>query len=244
MTAYKRAIAARLQIDVYTSNQYAQDLLDKLAKMRATGNTRLGAGFFIDRDPQTKLERGLVDAEVWRALKNYTREELREMNDKILAGSIISPPIRQRFLDHPAYSPRHITFISAYLNHLGNVEGCEFFLLLALSAENETQALFFEQWARVLAVYNQQVEGIKKLSQVGGKVVAHTKSGVMVVIEPVDILYWSEHVDSLVKSLDIPIEGTAPSTRELVVTGMVTDTAHRVLEKRGYRVRDKFLTLR
>jgi hypothetical protein len=244
LDANKRAIAARLQMDVYTSNEVAQDLLNKLARARTTGAAQLGAGFIVERDPETKLANDLVAADVRRALKDNTRDELRELNDRTLASLMIPAELRQRFLEHPAFSPRHQAYIVAYLEQLGGVEGRESFLLAALAAENETQALFYEQWARMLAVYDEQVEALVKLSPLGSTVAAHTQSGVLVLVQPVDIVYWSEHFDLLTANPERLPGGMALPARELVVTGMVTAAARRELEGRGYTVRDKFLTRR
>jgi hypothetical protein len=209
-----------------------------------TGNAPLGAGFIVERDPETKLAHDLVAADVRRVLKDNTQDELRELNDQVLTTLMVPTGVRQQFLDHPAFSPRHKTFIVAYLEQLGSVEGRESFLLAALSAENETQAVFYEQWARMLAVYNEQVETLVKLSQVGSTVMAHTATGVQVLVQPVDIVYWSEHVDSLTDTPDGLTGGKALRGRELVITGMVTDTARRELEGRGYTIRDRFLSRR
>lgn len=242
--AHKRAVAARLQLDVYTSNAVVQGLLDQLARARANGKTPLGAGFFIERDPETKLARGLVDAEVRRALKDNTPDELRGMNDRILTTLAIPADVRQRFLDHPVFTPRHRTFITAYLEQLGTVAGRELFLLAALGAENETQALFFEQLARMLALYNEQVEALASLSLAGLTVTARTRTGTLVVAQPVDIVYWSEYFDSLTRSVDGLPEASASPGRELVVTGILTDRARSELQGRGYAVRDRFLVRR
>ena len=241
LDAHKRAVAARLQLDVYTSNAVAQGLLDQLALARVKGKAPLGAGFFIERDPETKLARGLVDAEVRRALKDNTPGELRGMNDQILATLAIPAEVRQRFLDHPAFTPRHRTFITAYLKQMGTVESGESLLLAALSAENEIQALFFEQLARMLAIYNEQVEALAKLSLAGLTVTAHTRTGTLVVAQPVDIVYWSEYFDLLTHSIDGLPEASASPGRELIVTGMFTDRARRELQGRGFTVRDRFL---
>jgi hypothetical protein len=96
----------------------------------------------------------------------------------------------------------------------------------------------------MLAVYNEQLETLVKLSQVGSTVMAHTATGVQVLVQPVDIVYWSEHVDSLTDTPDSLTGGKALRGRELVVTGMVTDTARRELEERGYTIRDGFLSRR
>ena len=241
LEAHKRAVAARLQLDVYTSNIAAQDLLDQLALARVSGKPRLGASFFIDRDPETKLARGLVDAEVRQALKDNTADELREMNDRILAALAVPADVRQRFLDHPAFTPRHRTYITAYLEQLGRLENRESFLLAALAAENETQALFFEQMIRMLAVYNDQVEALASLSLAGQTVIAHTSTGTQVVAQPVDIVYWSAYFDSLSRSVDSLPGTSAVPVRELIVTGVITDRARRELQQREFVVRDKFL---
>lgn len=241
LDAHKRALAARLQMDVYTSNEVAQALLNKLARSRSAGMAPLDAGFFVERDPETKLARGLVDADVRRSLKDNNREELRELNDQVLTSLMIAAELRQQFLDHPVFSPRHRTYIVAYLEHLGNIEGREAFLMAALSAGNETQALFYEQWARMLAVYDEQVETLTKLSQHGSTVTALTTGGTLMLAQPVDIVYWSENIDLLTGDLDRALAGKALSGRELVITGTATTTARRELEGRGITIRDNFL---
>ena len=94
----------------------------------------------------------------------------------------------------------------------------------------------------MLAVYDEQVEALEKLGQVGSTVTALTTSGVLVLAQPVDIVYWSEHFDSLTDTADSLYGGTALRGRELLVTGMVTKSARRELEGRGYTVRERFLT--
>ena len=56
----------------------------------------------------------------------------------------------QKFLDHPAFTPRHDTIIVAALEQLGNVRGRDRFLTLALSAEDEVSANYFQNVAEIL----------------------------------------------------------------------------------------------
>ena len=241
---YKRTIAAKLQVDVYTSNRVLRQTLNALARNGAMGDVSMDSTFFIEREAETTVTRGLVDAGVRRALKDNSTDELRELNDQVLSTLSIVPELRQRFLDHPALSPRHKTYIVAYLQYLKTGQGLDSILFAALAAKGEAQALFYEQLARALAVYNQDVDAIAELRIVGSTLIAHTTRGTLVIVQPVDVVYWTEYFDSLTGPVAKEAERTKVRGREVVVTGMITTRARRELAGRGFTVREKFLARR
>ncbi|MCW8964139.1 MAG: hypothetical protein OQL16_10095 [Gammaproteobacteria bacterium] len=240
--SHKRAVAARLQMDVYSTNPAAQDIMEQLAQARVGGKMPMGAAFILERDPETILSKGLVDADVRRALKDYAPDELRQMNDEILGKLGISVTARRQFLSHAAFSPRHATYITAYLQKMKNVKGRDVFLDALLGADTEVHAIQFEQLARMLAVYNEQVEALDNMSMIGSILVVHTTGNTLLVAQPVDILYQPNNIISLGDALNYPTKGARPRGKELIVTGIVTATSRKRLEDRGFKIRENFLS--
>lgn len=241
--AHKRAVAARLQLDVYSSNPTIQTLLDRLARELAQGRTTLGSSFTIERDPETRLGQGEIDAGIRRNLKDKTPADLRLHNEKILARLGVSADLQKRFLDHSVLTPRHKSFISAYINQLGDIKGLDSLFEAVLKVNNETEALSYEQLARLLAVYNEKVEALAKVELDGSTASANTMSGALVIMMPADIIYWSKDIEAIIEHTKAAYPGDQ-TRMELVVPGVMTDIALQAIEARGFKVRDRYLSRR
>ncbi|MCI0400947.1 MAG: hypothetical protein L0Y67_02835 [Gammaproteobacteria bacterium] len=242
--AHKRNIANQLDLDVYSSNPSVQKFLNVIATARTAGNFTAGVSTVaLPQDDEVTVADGIVDAEAKESLRRLTPADLDEYNDRMLAAMEISPELRRKFLRHANYSPTHKTYIVAYLGALSGVTNRAALIESARGAKSEEGALYYEQMARILAVYHERVGKIRELRSGPQVPVAITADGQALFVVPVDIIYWNRGAESLFAAF-IGHAGIAGYMEpELIVTGTVTARAKAELEQRGFTLREKFLTV-
>ena len=138
--------------------------------------------------------------------------------------------------------------MAAHVDYLSEVAGRSAVFSSALSARSEAEALSFEQYVRMLAVYHQDVGRLSRLNLDSGSMPeAVREDGGLVLVLPVDYFYWTQPWK---KKFDA-VGGTAvrektgdPPATELVVRGSISVRARKELAKRGVLVRERFLAVR
>src|SRR3546814_10241312 len=78
--------------------------------------------------------------------KQKTAYEMRisDWSSDVCSSDLIGDDLALRFLDHPAFTPRHDTLIVAALTNLDGVRGRNRFIELCLRAQDEVGANFFQ----------------------------------------------------------------------------------------------------
>ncbi len=245
--AHKRNVAALYGLDVYSSNSTVQSFLDTVAAARSEGRFTAGAASFILTPPdrERKIEGGALEAKVASRIRSNSRADLALWLERELAGIGADPGLRRRFIEHPHLSPRHQSALVVYLGYLEGVAQRELLIRAALDARNERDALSYEQLARMLALYHAQLEKLDRLqAQDRSLPVAVTISRALVIALPVDIIYWSEEAEAVFGALEARARSPDFSRREVVSSGILTDTAKRQLEALVFDYRERFLLRR
>ncbi|NIM28787.1 MAG: hypothetical protein GTO67_09740 [Gammaproteobacteria bacterium] len=242
LAAHKSAVAAHLDLDIYSSNTRVQAFLDTLARARAGGNRGAGmATVSLPNRPEISVDRGRIEFAVRTAVARMSVRELYVQNQAALAGIGIEPDVYHAFLSHRAFSPRHKSEITAYLVYLQGVANRGELLRAALQADNETEALGYVRMARMLAYYHESTERLKGLVSGGSVLMATTGSGNMALALPFDFLWWSAETDRVFSSLANFADDNRFKLRELLLIGISSDAARAQLERRKFTVREKFL---
>jgi hypothetical protein len=106
------------------------------------------------------------------------------------------------------------------LGTLGDAKGREHVLRVAIGADNEEQALYFQQLAEMLAGYHREQSPILEILPFRRLVVARAKNGHLVALLPVDEIRWTRSAARALRSLGLnpPGSGT-PKKIELWVSG-------------------------
>src|SRR5262249_11855594 len=111
MSAFKRDLAAKLDVDVYSSNKVLQKELNSVAWASTLGDLAVS----VAMRPAGVGGPVVSGVRMVNSVKNAVKEEpparLRIINDEKLAKIGIPEDLRKRFLDHPVYTPRHDTII-------------------------------------------------------------------------------------------------------------------------------------
>jgi hypothetical protein len=242
LAAHKRAVAAHLDLDVYSSNTRVQAFLDTLARARGGGNRNAGmATVALPNRPEIRVDRGRVEFAVRTAVARMTVRELYVQNEAALAGMGIEPDIYHAFLSHRAYSPRHKSEITAYLVYMQGVANRGELLRAALQATDEVSALGYVRMARMLAYYHETTERLEGLVSGGKVLMATTTGGNMALALPFDLLWWSAETDRVFSSLAGFADNNGFQLRELLLIGIASDMARIQLERRKFVVREKYL---
>lgn len=241
--SHRRNVAYHLGLDPYSTNTHVQNFLAKVADARAKGQFSAGSGLVLRPAVRSSrlVDGGRIDQEVQQLLRHLELPELRSGLEAEIPKMGVSDSIVARFLEHGSYTPSMRASMAAHIDFLGTADGLEAFFGAALGARSESEALSFEQLARMLALYHEDVGKITKLIP-GGRALpgALRADGALVLMLPVDYVYWTPSAERIFESLR-QAEGRTGRPIELVVRGTLSPTARKELAAREVTVREGFL---
>lgn len=248
--SHRRNVAYHLRLDPYSTNPHVQRFLSTIADARARGRFGAGSGILLRRSVSTTraVEGGRIDLEVAKLVRHLEPMELKAGLEDELSRIGVTPKILAAFFAHQGYTLSGRARMAAHVDYLSEVAGRSAVFSSALSARSEAEALSFEQYVRMLAVYHQDVGRLSRLNLDSGSMPeAVREDGGLVLVLPVDYFYWTQPWK---KKFDA-VGGTAvrektgdPPATELVVRGSISVRARKELAKRGVLVRERFLALR
>lgn len=235
VSGFKRDLAVKLGIDVYSSNETLQRELNRVAWAEAAGNLTLGALSAVTGAVVLKAAsdvrmldqaRNIVAATPPADLSKRNREALRQMQ--------VQDAVIDRFLNNRALSPRHQTIIVASLMALGDIPGRAHFIAYASGAENEDAALLFQQMAELVVGYTTAVAPVPQIIFLYNLPVAVTAKG-SVMLLPIDRLPWTERTAAIARNL----AATKPRGPEIWLTGDASARAEAGLKQLGLSLKQR-----
>jgi hypothetical protein len=239
VSSYKREMAAKLGVDVYSSNPILQDELNSVGWTGAMGQLTVSAALAPVGGAAVMAVSATRGAQQVRDfLKDTPPERLRQMNEEKLLAMGVSQEVTKKFLDSPFFTPRHQTIIVSDLAAMKEAKGIEAFITRALSASDEETANFFQDMADTMHGYNEKVSPITKISVVSGIIFATSQSGSVLMPFPIDNGVWTEKYATILNAAVTGYKGANPSDSklELWVRGTVTPLARKNLEALGIKV--------
>ncbi len=228
----KTALAVKLGVSPYSTNQELQELLTSTARAMAGGGLVIGAALMPIGGGLGTVITGLnVNEALQQTLVNSPPSELRMINRKKLMALGMTHESADEFLMHPWYSPWQETIVVDALNTIGVNPTA--FLERACRALTEQDAIYFQRLAQVLARYHTAKTPLKSIRLGNGAVCALDAKGVLVIPLSCDYAIWSERAAGRVGDF----ANFAQAHREikglaLWVDGKVSDTATRELKNR------------
>ena len=237
MSAFKREYAAQLDVDAYSSNKVLQKQLNSVAWAASAGDLAFSAAMLPAGTGGTVVSSLKLANTVKNTLKDEPPARLRLINDEKLQKMGIPEELRKRFLDHPAFTPRHDTIITANLERLENVAGRETFLAFAVNAQDEVEANLYMAMIQMLRGYHETVAPLTELTSSGRFAVAQSKAGQAVIVLPFDRLIWTERADQVSSQVKTNHRGTGFNGKfDVWVTGTLSLRTRQELGKRGYTI--------
>lgn len=243
MSSYKRDIAAKLNVDPYSSNKELQKNLNSVAWAMTLGDWAFSVAMLPAGVGGSVVSNVRLANSVKNVITQETPQRLRIINDETLEKMGVPEGLRKQFLDHAAFTPRHTTIITSNLDQLAGVSGRDAFLTVALTAQDETQANFYTAMAQILRGYHQTVSPLTAITPLTRITVGQTRGGRAVLALPVDRLIWTDRVDQVTGGLKSTYKADGFGGQfDVWITGTVSPAARQELAGRGFTVTENVNT--
>ena len=231
--AKKRVMAAELGVDPYSSNPQLQQQLNRFAWAAYAG----GLPFMLVPFTGEAEQQEDSGDRIGEILLYYTPEDLRRLNRLELAVMGVPKPLRDQFITHPWFSPRHHTVLVESLAALDLTAERASFIETAVSAESEDDAFHYQRTAELMRAYGERVSPFRQLVAVDGALLGYTEDGALVLPMAADYTLWTPEVEALVNSLRVAKPPELEVVRsELVVSGSLSPLARERLGALGIDV--------
>jgi len=237
----KREYAYQFDVDVYSSNQKLQDMLNRISWAGYAGSLTWsaamaavpgGAGVAMTVIGSNKLLN-----QVFQAMPPV---ELRKMNGEKLAAMGVNLQIADAFLNNSIFSPREQTLLVHALSEMNGVADRGALVRLALPSQNQTEAFFRQRQAQMYAGYNKSVAPLANFISLGQFAASQSTNGALVVNFPADYLVWTEPMARLMTGAN-QLMSSLPGVKEkqLWIGGGLSPLARKEIESRGWQVHDR-----
>ena len=225
----KAALAAKLGVSPYSTNQELQEELTNTARAMAGGGFLITGATAIVGGPVLSVLS--VNQTLQQTLVNSTPSDLRIINRKKLFALGVTRENADEFLMHPWYSPWHQTIITDALATIGRDPTQ--FLEQACRALTEQDANYFQRLAQILARYHKTTAPLKSIRIESGRVCAMDSGGKLVIPLSCDYAIWSENAAGRVEDFGkLPQDKSEIKGLVLWVDGKVSDRATEELKSR------------
>jgi hypothetical protein len=222
----RRRLAKQLGVDPYTTNAALSAKLDEFAKVAFYG--RVGVNTLISVAVPASMV--ITGTNVTRDLVYDTpRGDLIVRNEGALRAMGVGEKSLRALQAAPGFTLSLQTTLVHHLQSLDGVEGRAGVVALAGTAATTDQALFLVRGVRMLAARH----ATKPLAKLGavGTVFGIDADGGIVVPGAVDYVSWTERMATFAKRSDLK-----GPTREIRITGRMTERAKRGIEALGWTV--------
>ncbi len=238
VSSWKRDYCAKLGCDVYSSNKVLQEELNRIGWAAAVGGlTVSGATTVASGGAVMVFSTARTADQLNEALRSQPPSRLRIMNEEKLKAMGIPQDLIQKFLDHPAYTPRHDTIMVDALSRLGGVKGRDRFLTLCLKAQDEVGANFFQNVAQIMVGYHTKVAKLKEITPMLGVTAATASNGHILVPLAWDYGVYTQAVAQRMDyaKKEFKKRGLG-STFDVWTTGRSTALLKQEAAKRGFQI--------
>lgn len=236
----KRKIAFQFGVDPYSSNPTLQDELNELTWIAFSADLAPQFGYLFM--PGGAILWMTFSATRWTSyldeqVRDHSASDLRAMDRAKLLNMAISEEDIHRFFLNGLYSPRHSTIITTALDELTGVDDREAFLAVAEEANSEELVLFYQHVVEMMRGYHVYIGAVDRLLVLPRVPALYTKNKTLVVMLPVDYLFWTSRVASVAQALTTHVPSRPRiAQRELWIAGNVSPRARQELESLGWTV--------
>jgi hypothetical protein len=239
----KRALAAKLDVDPYSSNAKLQDELDRIAWASFSGGITLTAAFAAVAIPPVAgivYKTANLQKTTNEMITSMSGGDLHRRNRQILRDMGMNPDAVESFLDNPHMSPYHKTAITVALEGMKGVSGIAEIVASGIGVASEKQGVRLQRTVELARGYHANVEPVEAWVRVGGEVLLWTTSRKLVATLPADRLLWTESTSDLGTAMQgYAMAGSRVARREIWISGVFSDRARGGLGDLGLELHDK-----
>lgn len=240
----KRELCAELGVNPYSSNEILQQELARVARVITFGKLTVKAALLPVGGAAGAALSALSAVDATNNIV-YTQNpiDLRKSNLGRLKDMGISAKDAEAFLANSNFSPWHQTRIVTGLERMTGVKGREVLLRDATAmTENETDAVFYEQTARLIGHAHAHGVVVDRIILLNGFPVCIGPDGGVIVALQWDYAMWSPRSEKFASALQaLQVNGAKPPSLIVVLTGAMSPRLKQELETRGFRVQDKLI---
>jgi len=240
--AAKRAFAYEFGIDPYSSYEPAMDRLGEIARSAVAGGlTTKVAMASVDSTAVTVLRFTGTANSMRQLVRDNPPGKLREINKEKLLAMGVGEPLSEAFLGNYSYTPQEATLLVGELESMEGASGRDEFLAAANLAATPSVARFYRLTAQMMGGYHRNVAPIARIVKLDGRPMAQRKDGTLVLLAPIDRVFWTKDVAAKVVAFDRAIGESLPAgtNKEIWLTGDVDGTARSQLEAKGWKITGK-----
>ncbi len=222
----KRDWARRLKVDPYSTNDYLQFELERIAWASSVGSF---AGEFAI--PSSSVLSYTLQAQemVW----SKSETELERLNAITLKRMGVGMRVQVLFDEMDVYTLTEKTEMVLTLDSL-DVPGRLELAQLLLEVQSRDEAMLMVKILAVLGSYDQFVEPLERVGVSRGLAVGYGESGEMVLPLALDYLHWSPEIAAPLVSSELNA-----GERSLWICGTASAIAKRRLSELGWRLEEK-----
>lgn len=222
----KRDWSRRLKVDPYTTNDYLQFELERIAWASTVGSF---AGEFAI--PSSSVLSYTLQAQemVWRK----SEVELERLNSNSLKKMGVDTSVLVQFdeLDH--YTLTEKTQLVLILKGIG-VEGRLDLIRLLLEVGTREEAMLMVEIISSIGNYHALIRPINKVAIRRGLAVCYDEEGAMILPLALDYLHWSPEISNALLAEDLDEE-----SRSLWISGSASAIAKRQLASHNWKLKEK-----
>ncbi|MBT3305081.1 MAG: hypothetical protein HN377_01220, partial [Alphaproteobacteria bacterium] len=230
----KRTLAAKLDVDPYSSNPYLQKELGDLAWANFAGGATIdvaisaatvgGVGATV-----SAINMGAATGGIFLT-KSLT--SLTTLNTKYLADMGLLDTAADPFLFHAKYPVPHQTLLVLALGAMQDVPGRADFIHLATRATNEVQTRFYQRTAQIMATYHQQARPVRRILVNRGWAFFEDADGRLVLPVPANYMAWTPGAEVMAQAFP------AAPNRSMWTTGFVSPMTRTQLTSQGIGIEE------
>ncbi|HEX2447617.1 MAG TPA: hypothetical protein VHK26_05460 [Methyloceanibacter sp.] len=222
----RRKLAYSFGVDPNTSFPPLSEELTRLATANAIGETGVNAGLaFVTGGAGIAISVGGTSRTLRLALRDKTAAQLEQSGRATLASIGVSSAAADVFYANPNLSPTDKFIIVEALAGLGGTASREIFIAGAANAKSIEMGFFYRRQAELIAAYDKKISPVTAFLRMGGAPMLQTGNGTVSIL-PVDYLYWSPPLESLLAG--------AGRGGEMWITGRASQRATAQLAAHGW----------
>lgn len=236
----KRQFAYEFGINPYTEFEPVVDRLGEISRAAVAGGlTPKLALSSADLTLATVAQVSGTMRGMQLLVRDNPPNKLREINHDKLRAMGLSEELTDAFLDNYNYDPYEETLLIGELESLKST-GLDVFIARADLATEKSTALYYRLMAQMIGGYQRNVGPVEAILETGRVLHVKRKDGSLVVLAPLDYVFWTENLAAMVDQFEQSLAADAfAGSKELWVTGQIGDDAREQFEKRGWKLQEK-----
>lgn len=234
----KRNFAYEFGINPYSTNEPVMARLGEIARAAVAGGiTTKAAMAAADTDVMLAMRVTGTARNMQKLVRDNPPNKLTEINTEKLLKMKVPQEQVEVFLNNYNYDPYEETLLVGELETMGKVEHCAVFVSLVEKATTKRQAILYRHMAQMMAGYHRNIAPVSMLVNIAGVVTMQKKDGGLVVVTPVDYVFWTPKLEGKLKAFEetrskLNLEGSV----EWMITGKLDSSVKQKFKAKGWKL--------